>query len=89
MIKRTVAVFALAGLALFVAQATAQGSPDVPAPPRAYLCFEGSSASDITDKASAAGARGWRMISAVSHGNGSIWCFEQYAASRPALARER
>ena len=59
MIKRTATVLALAGVALFVAHSTAQGSANLPPPARAYLCFEGHSAADITDKANAAGARGW------------------------------
>lgn len=89
MIKRTATVLALAGVALFVAHSTAQGSANLPPPARAYLCFEGHSAADITDKANAAGARGWRMVSSVSDGNGSIWCFEQYAAGRPTGTNER
>ena len=88
MIKRTVTVLALAGLALFVAHSTAQGSAHLPPPARAYLCFDGYSAADITDKANAAGARGWRMVSSTSHGEGSIWCFEQYTAGRPTTANE-
>jgi len=74
-------------IVLFGKQTGAQGAITPPAAPRAYLCFEGDGPSDITQKANEAGARGWRMISGVAHGQGSIWCFEQYQAARPAPSK--
>jgi hypothetical protein len=46
----------------------------------AYFCFEASSADDVHNKANAAGARGWEMVSSASGPNGqTIWCFRQPA----------
>jgi hypothetical protein len=81
--------FALAtilGVALFAVAAHGQWNErtTVPVPaPRAYLCIEGHSASEITRKATEAGARGWKMVAATSAGSRGIWCFEQLAAARP------
>lgn len=51
---------------------------------RAYLCIEGRTADEVTEKANEAGARGWKMVSAAPGARGSIWCFEQLEAMRPA-----
>ena len=51
---------------------------------RAYLCFEGETAEEVMSKANEAGARGWKLVSAAPGARGSIWCFEQLGAMRPA-----
>ncbi len=82
--KQKLVLGGLVASLLLVGGTTLAQSPFVPPPAaRAYLCFEGHGASEITQKANEAGARGWRMVSAVSQGDSSIWCFEQYRAARP------
>jgi hypothetical protein len=50
----------------------------------AYFCFDASSSEDVHEKANAAGARGWQMVSGVTRpskdgdGDGAmVWCFKQ------------
>jgi hypothetical protein len=47
----------------------------------AYFCFDAESTEDVHLKANAAGARGWEMVSGVSHAQGqgtaTTWCFRQ------------
>jgi hypothetical protein len=69
-------------LLLVGVQTQAQGYRPPPPPQRAYLCFEGDKAATIMAKANDLGARGWKMVSAASHGESSVWCFEQYQANR-------
>jgi hypothetical protein len=80
----------LGGCALFVAGCVAGASslavPKARAAPTtgeeqhfAYFCFDAASAEDIHEKANAAGARGWQMVSGVARadGQGMVWCFKQ------------
>lgn len=80
----TIAALGLLSLGVGVAQAQSRILPQ-PAPThRSYLCFEGSSAGEVMQKANEAGARGWKMIAASAGPAGSsIWCFEQLSSSRP------
>ena len=57
--------------------------PDARAAARSYLCFEGGSASEVTQKANEAGSRGWKMVAASGQGSEAVWCFEQLDAVRP------
>jgi hypothetical protein len=44
----------------------------------AYFCFDADSSEDVHEKANAAGARGWQMVSGVTKaGGGATWCFKQ------------
>lgn len=72
-----------------VSQGLAQGYGTTPVPERAYLCFEGHDANDIMTRSNELGARGWKMVTAASHGSTSVWCFEQYQASRKPAQPER
>lgn len=75
------------GVGVGLAQAESRVLPS-PAPiQRAYLCFEGSSASEVMHKANEAGARGWKMVAASGQGRTTIWCFEQLGGTRPQSDR--
>jgi hypothetical protein len=67
--------------------AHAEKRTDPVAPPGvgtwSYLCFSGSSASEVMEKANRAGAQGWEMVSAAPGNHGSIWCFRQPHWARP------
>lgn len=44
----------------------------------AYFCFNATTAEDIHEKANAAGAKGWEMVSAGAAPSGEvIWCFRK------------
>lgn len=44
----------------------------------AYFCFDSSGSVDTHEKANAAGARGWQMVSGVGSPSGDmVWCFKQ------------
>jgi hypothetical protein len=75
-------------LLLVGVQTQAQGYRPLPPPERAYLCFEGRNAASIMAKSNELGSRGWKMVSAASHGQSSVWCFEQYQASRQPIASD-
>lgn len=83
--KRCLVAAALGLLTLGVGIAQAQSRILPPAAPaaRAYLCFEGTTASEVMNKANEAGARGWRMVAASSQARTTIWCFEQLSGARP------
>lgn len=79
----TVAALGLLSLGVGVAEAQSRILPQPAPTSRSYLCFEGSSAGEVMQKANEAGARGWKMIAASGQGGSSIWCFEQLSGSRP------
>jgi len=85
MIKEAVLTVAAIAAVIAVAEARVdeQSLPGI-APQRAYLCFEGGTATEVMAKANEAGARGWRLVAAAPGQANGIWCFEQYGASRPA-----
>lgn len=86
MIKNVGMVALLVAATLLVSEARVEAGPQnlpVVTPERAYLCFDGSSASDVMTKANEAGARGWRLVTAAPGPHGSVWCFEQLGATRP------
>lgn len=79
--------------AQLVPRAYAQGGADRvepgPAPgvaTWAYLCFSGSTSSEVMDKANRAGAQGWELVSAAPGHGGSVWCFRQPRWARPLPA---
>lgn len=82
--QRTILMVMALVAVLFAGQAVAQIVRPDPLPiARSYLCFEAKTAAEVTRKANEAGAQGWKMVSSgVGQGSG-IWCFEQFAVSRP------
>ncbi len=66
-----------------VAGATQLGVPKAKAaseaPRWAYFCFDAASTEDLHEKANAAGASGWEMVSGVPHteDGGQTWCFRR------------
>lgn len=79
----TITALVLLSLGAGVAHAQSRILPQPAPTSRSYLCFEGSSAGEVMQKANEAGARGWKMIAASGQGGSSIWCFEQLSSSRP------
>jgi len=43
----------------------------------AYFCFEATSEQDLNDKANAAGAQAWQMVSGTGQLGSSVWCFKR------------
>lgn len=80
----TLGALALLTLGVGVAQAQSRILPQPVPPGHSYLCFDGSSAGEVMQKANEAGARGWKMVGAAGQGGSSIWCFEQLSAARPS-----
>jgi len=46
----------------------------------AYFCFDAETTDDLNQKANAAGAEGWQMVSGAGKtgsGGSSLWCFKR------------